>query len=123
MDTDSAEPLTFNRRKTVLLVEDEAGLRQLAVRRLDILGYDTIVAGDGKEGVHIFRERLNEIDLVMLDFKMPRMNGVEAFEELIRLKPDVKVLLCSGYTEDVVLESFPGQRPAGVCTSPTIWKT
>ncbi|MGO8879715.1 MAG: PAS domain S-box protein [Desulfomonilaceae bacterium] len=118
VETESAEPLTINRRKTVLLVEDEAGVRDLAVRRLDILGYDTIVAGDGAEGVHIFRERLNEIDLVMLDFKMPKMNGVEAFEELIRIKPDVKVLLSSGYTEDVVMQSFPGQRPAGVLHKP-----
>ena len=66
----------------------------------------------------VFRERLNEIDLVMLDFAMPKMNGVEAFGELIRIKPDVKVILCSGYTEDVVLESFPDQRPAGVLHKP-----
>ncbi len=54
----------------------------------------------------------------MLDFKMPKMNGVEAFDELIRIKPDVKVLLSSGYSEDVALESFPGQRPAGVLRKP-----
>ncbi len=54
----------------------------------------------------------------MLDFAMPKMNGVEAFGELIRIKPDVKVILCSGYTEDVVLESFPDQRPAGVLHKP-----
>ncbi len=73
---------------------------------------------DGEEGVSLFRERLNDIDLVMLDFAMPKMNGVEAFGELIRIKPDVKVILTSGYTEDVVLQSFPGQRPAGVLHKP-----
>ena len=88
------------------------------VRRLDLLGYDSIIAEDGEEGVSVFRKRMNEIDLVMLDFKMPKMNGVEAFGELIRIKPDVKVILSSGYTEDVVLESFPGPRPAGVLHKP-----
>jgi YesN/AraC family two-component response regulator len=87
-------------------------------RRLEVLGYLTITASDGEEGVRIFRERLNEIDLVLLDFAMPKMNGVEAFEELIRIKPEVKVILSSGYTEDAVMQSFPGQRPAGVLHKP-----
>jgi DNA-binding response OmpR family regulator len=85
---------------------------------LDLLGYDSIIAEDGEEGVSVFRERMNEIDLVMLDYKMPKMNGVDAFGELIRIKPDVKVILSSGYTEDVVMESFPGQRPACVLHKP-----
>ncbi len=109
---------TVNRRKTILLVEDEAGVRDLVVRRLDLLGYDSIIAEDGEEGVSVFRERRNEIDLVMLDYKMPKMNGVEAFGELIRIKPDVKVILSSGYTEDVVIESFPGRHPACVLHKP-----
>jgi two-component system, cell cycle sensor histidine kinase and response regulator CckA len=109
---------TVNRRKTILVVEDEVGVRNLVVRRLDLLSYDSIIAEDGEEGVRVFRERMNEIDLVMLDYKMPKMNGVEAFGELIRIKPNVKVILSSGYTEDVVMESFPGQRPACVLHKP-----
>ncbi len=73
---------------------------------------------DGEEGVNLFRDRSNQIDLVMLDFAMPNMNGVEAFGELIRIKPDVKVILSSGYAEDIVLQSFSGQRPAGVLHKP-----
>jgi CheY-like chemotaxis protein len=118
VETKAPEPETVNRRKTVLVVEDETGVRNLVVRRLSLLGYDSIVAEDGEEGVSVFRERMNEIDLVMLDFKMPKMNGVEAFGELIRIKPKVKVILSSGYTEDVVIESFPGQRPACVLHKP-----
>ena len=105
-------------RKTILVVDDEELVRGMILRRLQVLGYDTIEAPDGESGVSVFRERLNQIDLVMLDFAMPKMNGVEAFGELIRIKPDVKVILCSGYTEDDVLQSFPGQRPAGVLHKP-----
>ena len=118
VETKAPEPETGNRRKTVLVVEDEAGVRNLVVRRLDVLGYDSFVAEDGEEGVSVFRKRMNEIDLVMLDYKMPKMNGVEAFGELIRIKPEVNVILSSGYTEDVVMESFPGQRPGGVLHKP-----
>jgi two-component system, cell cycle sensor histidine kinase and response regulator CckA len=105
-------------RKTILVVDDEELVRGMVLRRLGILGYDTIQASDGEKGVRIFQARSNEIDLVILDFGMPKMNGVEAFAELIRIKPDVKVILCSGYTEDTVLQSFPGQRPSGVLHKP-----
>jgi two-component system, cell cycle sensor histidine kinase and response regulator CckA len=105
-------------RKTILVLDDEDLVRGLLIRRLEALGYDTISASDGDQGVSVFRERMNEIDLVMLDYKMPKVNGVEAFGELIRIKPDVKVILSSGYTEDVVMENFPGQRPACVLHKP-----
>jgi len=118
VETKTQAPRTLKRRKTILLVEDETGVRDITVRRLNAFGYDTITAGDGEEGVRIFRERLNDIDLVMLDYAMPRMNGVEAFGKLIRIKPDVKVILCSGYTEDDMMPSFPGKRPAGVLHKP-----
>ena len=55
---------------------------------------------------------------MLLDFAMPRINGAEAFEELVRIKPEVKVILSSGYTEDVVAKSFPGPKPAGFLSKP-----
>jgi PAS domain S-box-containing protein len=105
-------------RKTILVVDDEELVRELCVEWLELLGYDTIAAADGEEGVRIFRERLNEIDMVLLDFVMPRMSGIEAFEELIRIKPDVKVIFSSGYTEDVIRQRFPGPLPASILHKP-----
>ena len=117
---DSKSPVSdsVSGRRTVLVVDDEELVRSMVLMHLEALGYDTIPAVDGAEGVHLFCERLNEIDLVLLDFVMPKMNGVEAFEELIRIKPDVKVILSSGYTEDVVAKSFPGPKPAGFLNKP-----
>lgn len=104
--------------KMILVVEDEDMVRGMVVKRLRVLGYDAITASDGEEGVRIFREHMNEIALVLLDFAMPRMNGIEAFGELIKIKPDVKVILSSGYTEEAVLKNFPDRRPAGVLHKP-----
>ncbi len=118
VETKPATAVDTNRRKTILVVDDEELVRGLLIRRLESLGYDTISASDGDEGVHVFRERLHEIDLVLLDFAMPKMNGVEAFGELMRIKPDVKVILSSGYTEDVVMRSFPGKHPAALLHKP-----
>jgi two-component system cell cycle sensor histidine kinase/response regulator CckA len=118
VETKSSEPGALNRRKTVLLVDDEKAVRDFTVRRLNGLGYDTITAADGEQGVRTFRERLNDIDLVILDFAMPRMNGVEAFDELIRITPDVKVILCSGYAQDEVIKSFPRRHDAAVLHKP-----
>ncbi len=92
--------------------------REQSVEMLELLGYDTIAAVDGVEGVRIFRERLNQIDLVLLGYAMPKMNGAEAFNEVTRIRPDVKVILDSGYTEDVMLLNFPDQRPAVVLHKP-----
>lgn len=109
---------TAPRRKTILVIEDEELVLDLVLIRLKSLGYDTISATDGYEGVLVFKERMNAIDLVLLDFAMPRMNGTEAFEELIKIKPDVKVILSSGYAEDDVMRTFPDRRPAGVLHKP-----
>jgi|GEM_PF-3769285 PAS domain S-box-containing protein len=118
VETPLSVPVISTGPKTVLVVDDEDLVRGMVLNRLKVLGYDTIAASDGEEGVRVFRAGSNEIDLVLLDFAMPRMNGIEAFGELIRIKPDVKVILTSGYTEAVVMRSFPGQRPAGVLHKP-----
>ncbi len=117
-ETESKGPDTAKKRKTILVVDDEELILDLMVRRLDHMDCDAITASDGEEAISVFRERMNEIDLVILDFKMPKMNGVQAFGELIRIKPDVRVILSTGLTEDVALERFPGPRPAGVLHKP-----
>ena len=118
METMTPPPGEVNGRKTILVIEDEEPVRGMLLMRLDNLGYNTIAAADGEEGVSVFSAHSNEIDLVLLDFLMPRMNGVEAFEKLINIKPDVKVILSSGYTEDDVWKSFLGKRPAGFLNKP-----
>lgn len=84
----------------ILIVEDEDDIRILLERMLTIIGYTTISASNGKEGVSIFEERHNEIDLVILDMVMPEMDGKDAFLQMKLINSDVNVIISSGYTKD-----------------------
>jgi len=83
-----------------LIIDDEEYVRRLASHLMKTLGYRVFVAEDGRQGVEIFREHGKEIDLVVLDLTMPRMGGMETFRALKAMKPDIKVILSSGYTQD-----------------------
>ena len=105
-------------KKTILVLDDEDLVRDMVMERLDILGYESLAAVDGEQGVEIYKRRINEIDMVLMDFMMPRMNGVEAFEQLLKIDPNVKVILSSGYTEETVGKMFADRKPDGILHKP-----
>ncbi len=111
-------PCSVTDRKTVLIVDDEELVRDMVAAWLRYLGHDVIEAENGEQAVGIVRERLDKIDLVILDFVMPKMNGVEAFREMVKIREDIKVILSSGYAEDDVMANFGDHRPAGVLHKP-----
>ncbi len=84
----------------ILVVDDDPLVRTLATNILERAGYDIVSAEDGEEALMIFRREADKIDLVLLDYIMPRMNGLQVLRELQQLDPDVCVLLCSGYHGD-----------------------
>jgi CheY-like chemotaxis protein len=83
----------------VLVVDDERELRDTAARILEHFGYSALVARDGRDAVEKFRAHADEIRVVLLDMTMPEMNGEEAFREMRSIRPDVRVVLTSGYDE------------------------
>jgi len=89
---------------TVLLVDDEAAVLASSMAMLRELGYQVIAAQDGLEALERFKQSPDEISLVLLDLTMPRMDGHETLRELQKLKPNVKVILCSGYHEQEALK-------------------
>jgi two-component system cell cycle sensor histidine kinase/response regulator CckA len=89
--------------ETILLVEDEASVRDVALAVLTRLGYCVRAAANGDEALRDARAHAGQIALLMTDVVMPGMNGRELAERLVALHPGVKVLFTSGYTEDVIV--------------------
>jgi PAS domain S-box-containing protein len=83
---------------TVLLIDDERGVRDIAARVLEDAGLTVLIAGGGEEGVRVFREHPRGIDAVVLDMTMPGMGGLEAARALRGLRSDLPVVLMSGYS-------------------------
>ncbi len=89
--------------ETVLLVEDEESLRKLTRQFLEERGYTVLEARDGQEALQISQSYKESIHLTLTDVVMPRMGGRELSEKLMALRPQMKVLYMSGYTDDTML--------------------
>jgi len=103
---------------TILLVDDEETVIRVASRMLERLGFDVMTASNGHEAVEVFREHADEIVFVVLDFTMPNMDGKETYDEISRIRQDVRVILSSGYSEQDLTERFEGKGIAGFINKP-----
>ena len=83
---------------TILLVDDEERVLHITAKLLGHLGYRVLEAKCGREAVELYRKNSGGIDIVVLDMIMPELSGAQTFEILKGIDPDVKVLLCSGYS-------------------------
>jgi len=87
---------------TILAVDDNKAIRNLIVETLEPLGYKVIVAASGLDALEICRAKEEKIDLLLADVVMPGMSGRQLTKELQAVRPDLKVLLMSGYPADIV---------------------
>ncbi|MDD2272922.1 MAG: PAS domain S-box protein [Desulfuromonadaceae bacterium] len=101
----------------VLLVDDEETVRGIGREMLLELGFEVVTSNDGREAVEIFRQQ-PDIAFVILDLTMPHMDGEQCFRELRQLKPDVKVIISSGFSEHEVTQMFIGKGLAGFIQKP-----
>lgn len=88
--------------ETILLAEDDAPTRELAKELLEEFGYRVIEARDGKQASELFHKMANEIRLVILDALMPKMKGMDVYRVIRERDSDVRVIICSGYTADIM---------------------
>ncbi len=95
------EPAVRGGSETVLLAEDDEKLRVLTRTVLKGHGYEVIEAADGQEAVSLFRRDEERIRLVILDGIMPKMNGRDAWEQIRKIRPEVRAIFISGYAEDI----------------------
>ncbi len=97
----------------ILLVEDEAGVRKVAVKALRDYGYEVMEAETAQQGLDIFKKQKGNIQLVVSDIVLPDRNGIELTREISAIQPGIKILLTSGYSDqrakwsEVVKEGIP----------------
>jgi len=94
------------RRPSILIVDDEYTIREMLEDIFSDQHFNVHTAGDGKEGVELFKQHQDEIDLVILDMVMPHMGGKEAFNEIRALNPSQKVIMMSGFSKEEDLQEL-----------------
>jgi len=103
---------------TVLLVEDEESLRRSVSNMLRKRGFSVVEAGDGSAAVDLFRSHQDRIDVILLDVTIPGSSSREVVEEARRLRPDIKVILTSAYSREMVMPSLDGPRISAFIRKP-----
>jgi len=104
--------------ETILVVDDEELIRDLAKRILEKAGYSVRTAGSGKQGIEIYTQHKSDIALVILDLIMPEMGGKRCLEELIKINPRVKALIASGFAIQGDTKSFLSSAARGIVSKP-----
>lgn len=88
--------------ETLLIVEDDYQIRDLLKRLLEGFGYKVIEAVDGEDAIKVFNENKEKIQLLILDVIMPKKDGKQVYNEIKRIKPDIRAIFSSGYKTDIV---------------------
>ena len=94
----------YDGTETVLVAEDAVEVRKLTINVLEQSGYRVIEATDGEDAVRKYSDHKDAVDLIIMDVIMPKMNGKDAYSEITKINPCMKVLFTSGYTPDDVLK-------------------
>jgi PAS domain S-box-containing protein len=103
---------------TVLIVDDEESVREVASCMVMAMGFDVLTAPNGLEAVEVFSRQADKIVCVLLDLTMPLLDGEQTFRKISLIRPDVKVILSSGYNEQEATQRFAGRGLAGFIQKP-----
>ena len=111
-------PAAWRGEGIVLVVDDEESMRATVSRMVSRHGLEPVLAADGVEAVELFRDNPDRYALVLLDLTMPRMDGEQIFTALRQVRPDVPVVLMSGYDAQEAMGRFTGRRLSGFLQKP-----
>ena len=104
--------------KTVLVIDDEPSILELLKDVFTEANFKVIEAPNPMEGIELYRQHHDAVTMVILDYSMPGMDGKSTFEELVKIKNDVMVVLCSGYTEEEIKSAFGEVHPQSFIQKP-----
>jgi CheY-like chemotaxis protein len=102
----------------VLVVDDDANVRSVAVQMLKRMGLEVLEASGGKEAVSMFKKRAQDFSLILLDLTMPEMDGTAVLQAIHAENPETRVILCSGYAEADFFGRFTGNPKVGALHKP-----
>ncbi|MBA4373699.1 MAG: hypothetical protein C0402_12670 [Thermodesulfovibrio sp.] len=105
-------------RETILLAEDNEIVRNLTETVLKDFGYEVITAVDGEDAVRKYLEHNEDIDLLLFDLIMPGKSGKEAYDEIRKMRPDIKILFASGYSPDIIRDKAALRNGATIVYKP-----
>ncbi len=123
-----AAPVTFEEEKPavvpasqgkerIIIAEDNEAVRLLMKKILTKFGYTIIEAFDGQDAIQKYKNN-KDIDLMILDSVMPKKNGREVYDEIVKINPDIKVLFTSGYTRDIILDKGIEEKEVDFISKP-----
>jgi hypothetical protein len=111
-------PRSAGENELILIVDDEPTMLDLAKELLQEQGYSVITAGNGREGIEVFRQYPAAVRLVLLDLMMPEMDGVAALREMRKIRGDIRALFCTGYIPEDVRHRLPQEEHNNILQKP-----
>ncbi len=111
-------PPTSTSGQLILVIDDEEPVREAVTDIMELHGVAVVTAVNGQEGISLFSQRQNEIQLVLLDMSMPGMNGIDTLTELRQLDPSVRVILSSGYSQQQIAHDVKVNGRTGFLPKP-----
>ena len=106
------------KQPTILVVDDEYNIRNIMQEIMEMSGIRVFTAGNGKDGVDVYLQRQDDIDLIIMDMVMPIMDGRAAFEEIKKIDPKQKIFIISGYSQKEDLEEMLDKGAIGFLRKP-----
>ena len=104
--------------ETILVAEDDTQVRDLTKHILEGFGYQIMEAGDGEEAMSVFNENKDMIQLIILDVVMPKKNGKEVYDEIKKIRPDIKAIFTSGYNAEIIHKKGILKKGLGFISKP-----
>lgn len=101
-----------------LVVDDEKSVLKICTKMVNLCGFKTITACDGIDAVAKFREHADDIVVVLMDLTMPNMDGITAMAEICSIRPDIKVILSSGFNKEELSDRITSRAPTGFIRKP-----
>lgn len=118
VDDHSASIIAWHGMGTVLIVDDDKAILTVASNMIERMGFQVLCASSGAEAIDLYHQHRNRISFVLLDWSMPEMDGEEVANALHQLQPDMKILLSSGYSEEMVMQNFTATDVIGFVQKP-----